>query len=258
MGRPDDDEPDAGGSARDPPPRPARQARPLDGAAVPDRRRAARRAAARRAVGDDPDRPARVLPAVLPDGDPAPPQEDRAVVVGAARRSARRRAGRRSAVPAPPGVPQPRQPPPAHPLDARPVGQRAVDRGAADRHRRARPAGGGDDDGAAARGRLPGAARRGAHVRRRARPVRHRGVLPEPDRGEGLPADRSRCAAGPCAPSAARCTSRSGSTTCGGAASPASCASCASTATAIRSSSSRGRRPRGAGSSWCAISRTRS
>ena len=40
-------------------------------------------------------------------------------------------------------------------------------------------------------GRLPGAARRRADVRRRARPVRHRGVLPEPDRGQGVPAQRS-------------------------------------------------------------------
>ncbi len=77
---------------------------------------------------------------------------------------------------------------------------------------RARPAGRGHDDREAARRRLPGAARRGADVRRRARPVRHRGVLPEPDRGQGVPAHPARCAASRCARSAARCTSRSACT----------------------------------------------
>jgi uncharacterized protein (DUF58 family) len=59
---------------------------------------------------------------------------------------------------------------------------------------------------------------------------------------------RPRCAARRCARSAARCTSRSGCTACAGEGCRASCASCASTRTAIRSSSSRGRRPRAASS----------
>ena len=62
------------------------------------------------------------------------------------------------------------------------------DRRSPERDGEPRPAGRGHDRGSPARGRLPRAARRGADVRRGARPVRHRGVLSEPDRGEDLPA----------------------------------------------------------------------
>ena len=118
-----------------------------------------------RARGRHPRGAARALPDVLPDGDLAPPQEDRAIVVGASRRSTRRGARGGSAVSAPPRVSQPREPATAHPVDSHPRRLGARGRRAPERDGQPRPASRGHDHGAPAGGGLPRATWSRADVR---------------------------------------------------------------------------------------------